>query len=160
MPALTRTPTGTQVRYHLLRVCDELYAVSVLKVRGLLTLPVHMLAEVSRDQGCGLVLHEGRVLPAVDARVHFFGVTPPPARGDVVVIWLGLDHWWNALATVFVDEVCECVTIRPEEVSIQPLPSRSHPWLMGHVDVDGQRVGILDVDVLFEHWERLTGTLA
>lgn len=159
MPTLTRTSAGTQVRYHLLRVCDHYYAVSVLKVRELLTLPVHMLAEVSRDQGCGLILHQGRVLPAVDARVHFFHATPPPARGEVIVIWLGLEHWWNALAGVLVDEVCECITITPEEISIQPVASRSHPWLMGSVRVDGRNVGILDVDVLFEHWERLTGSL-
>ena len=148
------TPAAEQKarQYIIFEIGEERYGVDILRVQEIRVWEKATRLPNSPGYLKGVINLRGEIVPVLDLRERFQGITTEPGPRTVVIVLLARAEDRERVVGVIVDAVSDVCQIGTE--AVQPPPkfatAVSRDRIAGLAAVDGQLVILLDVDRLLE----------
>jgi purine-binding chemotaxis protein CheW len=140
------------VQFVTLIVADQLFGISVLQVRDILREPQITRIPLTSPEIAGSLNLRGRIVTAIDLRRR---LRLPPARPGAAKMSVVIERECD-LHALIVDQVCEVLTLQPEQFEDNPLAlvSDRTRYCAGLFRLETSLMLVLDLErVLTLAWE-------
>lgn len=138
-------------QYLTFKLDDEVFALTIAKVREVLDFTEITRVPKTPDYMGGVINVRGGVVPVIDLRVKF-GMAPTPRTVNtcIIIVEVVMDHDTTVLG-VLADQVEEVLEIDPQSIEAAPkIGTRlRNEFIQGMGKRDEQFIIILDIDKVF-----------